>query len=44
MEFGLSNDPKLRKKVRQRAMTHLKYFSAKADAMTRSTVQTPNPK
>lgn len=44
MEFGLSNDPKLRKKVRQRAMTHMNYFSAKADAMTRSTVQTPNPK
>ena len=44
MEFGLSNNPKLRKKVRQRAMTHLKYFGAKADSMTRSTVQTPNPK
>jgi len=44
MELGLSNNPKLRKKVRQRAMTHLKYFGAKADSMTRSTVQTPNPK
>ncbi len=44
MEFGLSNNQKLRKKVRQRAMTHLKYFGAKADSMTRSTVRTPNPK
>tara|TARA_R100001015_G_scaffold19172_1_gene15458 strand:+ start:2800 stop:3333 length:534 start_codon:yes stop_codon:yes gene_type:complete len=41
---GLSNNPKIRKKVRQRAMSNLQYFGAKADAMTRSTVQTPNPK
>tara|TARA_X000001382_G_C3067132_1_gene146244 strand:- start:18 stop:560 length:543 start_codon:yes stop_codon:yes gene_type:complete len=40
---GLSNNPKVRLKVANRAKTHMEYFQSKGESMTRSRVQVQPP-